>query len=104
MASIVAEVTDDKRLPKADRKRIQIDTAPIKSPRAKVLKLADKTSNLRAVAASPPSNWSVKRRIQYVEFARKVVAGLREVNPKLAALFDEAANAAERSFRPELAF
>jgi GTP diphosphokinase / guanosine-3',5'-bis(diphosphate) 3'-diphosphatase len=54
VASLVAEVTDDKSLPKAERKLEQIKTAPIKSPRAKKLKLADKTSNLRAVAASPP--------------------------------------------------
>ena len=100
VASIVVEVTDDKSLPKAQRKLIQIETAATKSPRAKMLKLADKTSNLRAVAASPPSYWSVKRRIKYVEFARKVVAGLRGVNQRLEDQFDEAAAAAERSLRP----
>jgi len=74
----------------------------MKSPRAKMLKLADKTSNLRAVAASPPSDWSVKRRMQYVEFARKVAAGIRGVSPKLEQQFDEAADTAERSFRPAI--
>jgi hypothetical protein len=67
-----------------------------------MLKLADKTSNLRAVAASPPSNWSVKRRIEYVQWAKKVVEGLRGVNPKLESQFDEAAQAAERSLRPAI--
>ena len=98
-ASIVVEVTDDKGLPKAERKLKQVETAAVKSPRAKVLKLADKTSNLRAIAASPPSDWSVKRRIEYVQWARRVVEGLRGANPKLEAQFDEAARAAERSFR-----
>src|SRR3984893_9019315 len=102
VASIVVEVTDDKSLPKAKRKLMQIETASIRSPRAKILKLADKTSNLRAVAASPPSDWSVKRRVEYVEFARKVVAGLRGVNSQLEEQFDEAARAADRSFRPAL--
>jgi GTP diphosphokinase / guanosine-3',5'-bis(diphosphate) 3'-diphosphatase len=102
VASIVVEVTDDKSLPKADRKRKQIETARAKSSRAKVLKLADKTSNLRAIAASPPSDWSVKRRIEYVHWAREVVNGLRGVNSKLEAQFDEAALAAERSFMPSL--
>jgi (p)ppGpp synthase/HD superfamily hydrolase len=102
VASIVVEVTDDKSLPKAKRKLIQIETASAKSPRAKILKLADKTSNLRAVAASPPSDWSVKRRIEYVDFARKVAAGLRGINPKLEEQFDEAARAAERSFKPAI--
>jgi len=100
VASIVVEVTDDKSLPKPDRKIAQIETAAKKSPRAKVLKLADKTSNLRAIAESPPKDWSVKRRIEYLHWARGVVEGLRGVNPKLEAQFDEAARAAERSFRP----
>src|SRR5262249_3833400 len=102
VASIVAEVTDDKSLPKVGRKLKQIETAPTKSTRAKLLKLADKTSNLRAVASSPPSNWSVKRRSEYVDFARKVAAGLRGINPKLEEQFDEAARAAERSFKPAI--
>lgn len=65
-----------------------------------MLKLADKTSNLRSIGASPPTDWSVKRRIEYVEWARKVSEGLRGVSPKLEQQFDEAANAAERSFMP----
>jgi GTP diphosphokinase / guanosine-3',5'-bis(diphosphate) 3'-diphosphatase len=100
VASIVVEVTDDKSLPKPERKSAQIATAAMKSPRAKVLKLADKTSNLRAIAESPPKDWSVKRRMEYVQWARRVVEGLRGVNPKLEAQFDQAARAAERSFQP----
>jgi guanosine-3',5'-bis(diphosphate) 3'-pyrophosphohydrolase len=100
VASIIEEVTDDKSLPKQVRKDEQIKTASYKSRRARVLKLADKTSNLRAVAASPPANWSVKRRKIYVDWSRKVAEGLRGVNKKLEEQFDEAAAAAERSFKP----
>ena len=100
VASIVAEVTDDKGIPKAERKLRQIETAATKSPRAKILKLADKTSNLRAIAASPPPDWSVKRRIEYVLWARDVAKGLRGVNQRLEDQFDEAVAAAERSFKP----
>ena len=100
VATIVAEVTDDKGLPKATRKRKQIKTASRKSDRAKVLKLADKTSNLRAIAASPPPDWTVKRRIEYVQWAKDVVDGLRGINARLEAQFDDAADAAERSFKP----
>jgi len=99
VASLVTEVTDDKRMPKAVRKDEQVRTAPIKSPRAKVLKLADKISNLRALAASPPSDWTAERRTQYVGWARQVAQGLRGVNTKLEAEFDEAASTAEQSFR-----
>jgi hypothetical protein len=70
------------------------------SSRAKVLKLADKTSNLRAITASPPPDWSVKRRVEYVTWAREVVAGLRGVNDWLEVEFDKAASAAEESVRP----
>lgn len=68
-----------------------------------MLKLADKTSNLRAVAASPPANWSVKRRKTYVDWSREVVnKGLRGANQKLEEEFDQAAAAAERSFKPTI--
>jgi (p)ppGpp synthase/HD superfamily hydrolase len=101
-ASIVAEVADDKSLPMAERKRKQIEAAAGKSPMAKMLKLADKTSNLRAIAASPPADWSVKRRIEYVRWARDVAEGLKGVSPNLEEQFDDAARAAERSFTPAM--
>ena len=53
VANIVMELTDDKSLPKAERKRKQVENAPRKSHKAKLIKLADKTSNLRANASSP---------------------------------------------------
>jgi (p)ppGpp synthase/HD superfamily hydrolase len=77
IAKLVEEVTDDKALPKEDRKRKQVESASKKSDRAKILKLADKTSNLRAIAARPSPDWSVKRRLEYVAWARNVVKGLR---------------------------
>jgi GTP diphosphokinase / guanosine-3',5'-bis(diphosphate) 3'-diphosphatase len=100
VASIVVEVTDNKSLEKSERKLNQVKTAATKSPRAKILKLADKTSNLRAIASSAPTDWSVKRRMDYVRWAREVARGLRGVNQKLEEQFDQAAAAAERSFRP----
>jgi GTP diphosphokinase / guanosine-3',5'-bis(diphosphate) 3'-diphosphatase len=100
VASIVVEVTDNKSLEKSERKLNQVKTAATKSPRAKILKLADKTSNLRAIASSAPTDWSVKRRMEYVRWAREVAGGLRGANQKLEEQFDQAAAAAERSFRP----
>jgi GTP diphosphokinase / guanosine-3',5'-bis(diphosphate) 3'-diphosphatase len=102
VASLVEEVTDDKSLAKDVRKDEQIKTAATKSPRAKILKLADKISNLRAIAASAPSNWSVKRRLEYVCWAREVAKGLRGVNQKLEKQFDNAAAAAEQSLKPAI--
>jgi (p)ppGpp synthase/HD superfamily hydrolase len=97
VAEIVLEVTDDKCLPKAERKAKQVLSAPNKSQRAKVLKLADKTSNLRAIASTPPPDWSVKRRLDYVAWARDVARGLRGANSWLEKRFDAAATRAEES-------
>jgi acetylglutamate kinase len=95
VAALVREVTDDKRLPKAERKRLQVVGAPHKSPRAKQLKLADKISNLEALAASPPVDWPIERRRAYVRWAAEVAAGCRGVNAWLDARFDRAHGAAD---------
>ncbi len=94
VAALVAEVSDDKSLPKAERKRLQIETAAGKSARARMLKLADKTSNVRSVAEDPPVGWELDRRLDYLEWARAVAAGCRGVNGRLEAAFDEAHAAA----------
>jgi guanosine-3',5'-bis(diphosphate) 3'-pyrophosphohydrolase len=102
VAKLVEEVTDDKNLEKQERKRLQIEHSHEKSQRAKILKLADKTSNLRAIAASPPPDWSVKRRLEYVEWARKVSEGLIGVSEWLEQEFDQAAKEADRSTVPTM--
>ncbi|MGC2697719.1 MAG: HD domain-containing protein [Candidatus Angelobacter sp.] len=89
IAALVAEVTDDKSLPKETRKTLQIQNAPGKSERAQTLKLADKISNLRSLLANPPVGWDLERKQQYFEWARQVVAGLTAPNPVLKAEFDK---------------
>jgi len=86
--SLVLEVTDDKRLPKAERKRLQIETASQKSHGAKLIKLADKCSNVRDLLVLPPENWSLERRQEYLLWSEKVVAGLRGANAALEEYFD----------------
>lgn len=88
VADIVAEVSDDKTLAKAERKQKQIEHAPHKSDAAKQLKIADKISNIRDVAGSPGIGWDVQRRREYLDWAEQVVNGLRGVNAQLDALFD----------------
>ncbi|KGC43897.1 HD domain-containing protein [Burkholderia pseudomallei] len=90
VADIVMEVTDDKTLPKAERKRLQVEHATHISRRAKLVKLADKICNLRDVAKSPPADWSLERKQEYFDWAKAVVDGLRGVHPGLETLFDEA--------------
>jgi GTP diphosphokinase / guanosine-3',5'-bis(diphosphate) 3'-diphosphatase len=89
IASIVAEVTDDKNLPKAIRKQLQIEHAPSLSLEAKMVKLADKIANVRDILESPPQGWDQVRKQEYFAWAAAVVAGLRGTNSKLELLFDE---------------
>lgn len=98
VAALVGAVSDDKTLPKGERKRLQIVHAAAASPRARLIKLADKTSNLRALAASPPAGWPLARKEEYLAWARAVAEGLRGLNPALEARFDQAAAEAERVF------
>jgi GTP diphosphokinase / guanosine-3',5'-bis(diphosphate) 3'-diphosphatase len=88
--SIVMEVTDDKTLPKAERKRLQIEHAAHASVQAKLVKLADKISNLRDVANNPPPAWSLERRQEYFDWAKDVIDKVRGVHPALEAVFDAA--------------
>jgi GTP diphosphokinase / guanosine-3',5'-bis(diphosphate) 3'-diphosphatase len=90
---MVAEVTDDKSLPKQTRKDLQVQHAPHASRGAQIIKIADKISNLRALAASPPAGWAEERKVEYVLWARCVVEGCRSANDWLAGEFDAAAAA-----------
>lgn len=90
IAHIVAEVTDDKNLKSEERKRLQIEHAPKLSVEAKLVKLADKTCNLRDIVVRPPAKWDLARRREYFDWAKRVVDGLRGVHPRLEAAFDAA--------------
>lgn len=87
--TVVEELTDDKKLPKPERKRLQIEHAAHLSGTAKPIKIADKICNVRDVTHDPPPDWSLERRREYLEWAAKVVAGCRGSNPALEQMFDE---------------
>lgn len=87
--SLVLEVTDDKKLPKLERKKLQIVHAPGLSLPAKLVKIADKICNVRDVTHSPPREWSNERRMEYLLWTEKVVKGLRGSNEALEAVYDE---------------
>jgi (p)ppGpp synthase/HD superfamily hydrolase len=87
VAELVMLVTDDRSLPKPERKRLQVCNAPRKPRRAQWLKIADKISNIRAVRDNPPEDWSIDRRREYVTWARQVVGGFTEPHPLLMERF-----------------
>jgi GTP diphosphokinase / guanosine-3',5'-bis(diphosphate) 3'-diphosphatase len=90
VSALVVEMTDDKSLPKAERKRLQIEHAPKLTVRAQTIKLADKISNLRSILSSPPADWDYERKRQYFEWGKRVVDALSAPNPVLKAEFERA--------------
>jgi guanosine-3',5'-bis(diphosphate) 3'-pyrophosphohydrolase len=81
---------DDKSLPKAERKRSQIEHARTASPGAQLIRLADKIGNLRDLDTSPPASWSIERRREYVDWFKSVIDGIRDRHEGSSTLFDRA--------------
>src|SRR5262249_27243134 len=89
VASLVVECTDDMNLPKAERRRLQVVNASHKSPAARLIKIADKISNIGARAHSDPSCEERDDLIDYTDWAEQVVNGCRGGNAWLDAKFDQ---------------
>lgn len=85
---LVREVSDDKSLPKETRKRLQVEHAERISDAAKIIKIADKISNMRDLYKNPPKGWPLQRKRDYLLWARDVVDKMRGVNPALEKEFD----------------
>ena len=90
VAKTVLEVTDNKRLRKHTRKRLQVEHASGLSRDAKLVKLADKICNLRDLGAHPPVGWNKQRRREYFDWAKQVIDEIRGTNRRLEAAFDAA--------------
>jgi guanosine-3',5'-bis(diphosphate) 3'-pyrophosphohydrolase len=89
---LVLEVTDDKSLPKEDRKKLQVLHASKKSLLARKLKLADKICNVYDIIHNPPDSWSIERKLQYLDWAERVLTGLKGANRKLEDRLQELIN------------
>jgi len=88
IAGIVMDVTDDKTLGKDERKERQVEHAAHIRVEAKLVKLADKISNLRDVVNAPPAGWDLQRRREYFDWAKRVIDRLRGAHASLEAIFD----------------
>jgi guanosine-3',5'-bis(diphosphate) 3'-pyrophosphohydrolase len=97
VAALVIEVTDDMTLPQAERRQKQIIDAPKKSVSAKLIKIADKISNIRARILPQPNQTERDDLIDYVAWAEQVVAGCRGGNAMLDRTFDETVKLARGS-------
>jgi GTP diphosphokinase / guanosine-3',5'-bis(diphosphate) 3'-diphosphatase len=98
VTSIVLEVTDDKSLPKLQRKQLQVEQAVSLSPEAKLIRIADKISNIQDITYSPPKRWSKKRREKYLDWAEKVVGQCNNTNPALEKHFSAVLKEGRKKF------
>lgn len=97
IAALVVEVTDDKALPAAERKRLQVERAGGLSPRASLVRLADKICNVRDMVADVPHGWSLERQRDYIDWTERVIARCRGANTGLEAAYDQALRAARQA-------
>lgn len=89
VTSIVLELTDDPDVPRWTTKLAQIEGAPSLSDRAQDIRVADKISNLRGVLTSPPSGWSIERKLAYYAWAEQVVVGCTRARAGLRRTFED---------------
>jgi hypothetical protein len=101
VAETVRENSDDMSLPKAQRRRARIAAMAHKSREARIVKLADVISNLRAIAVSPPAGWSAERKLGYLDDCRQLVAAARGTEASIERIFDETAADVERAIRED---
>ena len=94
---VVIEVTDDKALPKQERKEAQVRHAASLSRRAKLVRIADKISNVHDVLHAPPADWPVDWRLGYIDWTERVVEGCRGTDPALEACYDRVLHEARRT-------
>lgn len=94
--SVVLEVTDDKSLEKMERKRQQVIHAPYLSRPARLIKLADKLINCQDILHSPPDDWTLERRRNYIQWGADVIARIRGTNAPLESAFDAVLVEAEK--------
>ena len=85
----VEEVTDDKSLPKAERKQKQIERAAGLTAGATLIKLGDKISNVGDVTHTPPLDWDMERRKRYLDWAEAVIDNCPKVNNLLEQRFQD---------------
>jgi (p)ppGpp synthase/HD superfamily hydrolase len=98
VAKLVAEVTDPEGVSEEARRRHQVEAAPGLSARARMLKIADKTSNIEEMTDDPPPGWSLAEIQDYIQWGADVVAGCRGLNAELEQRFDGALAAARARF------
>jgi len=90
VAAMVAEVTENPRIPLPLRRDLRIRSARFATPGAQMLTLADLVSLLRGLLEDPPPDWEHARKVEFLGWAGRVAAACRDASPRLAEAFDRA--------------
>ena len=99
---LVMEVSDDKNLPKLERKKLQIQHAVHLSDHAKQIKMADKICNVSDILRAPPAEWSLERKLEYLNWSEAVVEGCRGVNATLERRYDQVLANTRQAFKDQV--
>ena len=83
VAALVSDCSDDRTLSKIERKKYQIVHGYTISDGAKMIKLADKCSNVGGLFYDPPSSWTSEEIDGYIYWSISVFNSIRGVNPVL---------------------
>lgn len=89
ISKIVYECTDDRKLSKVERKKLQIEHAKTISYEAKLVKLSDKFNNLKDISNDAPQHWSKAEIDGYIIWSYSVYQNLKGINIKLEQDFDK---------------
>ena len=99
IASYVAEVTDDKSLSSEERKSAQIEKAPLLSSGARLIKIADKIANVKALTKEYPLGWDLERKRKYILWAEMVIEKIRNTHEGLESLFRSTAEEVKKKLK-----
>jgi guanosine-3',5'-bis(diphosphate) 3'-pyrophosphohydrolase len=99
---LVQELTDDKSLPQQERRRLQIEHAPHLSAAAKQIKVADKICNVSDITPTQPTDWPLRRKRDYLDWAEQVVAGCRGCSVLLERHFDYILNEKRQTLQTDV--
>jgi len=86
---LVLEVTDHSTGNDTDKFNQQLQRVESLSKKARLIKLADKISNVKSLLSFPPAGWDLEKRSLYINWADRIIQALRGTNEKLEAFYDE---------------
>ena len=88
VALIVAELTENSKFTIATRKTLRLTRMSGLSRKAKLILIAEIIETLRQIAGkTAPGNWLVQHKLEFFDWADKIIAAMGKVNTTLLAIY-----------------